>query len=470
MRRGRGWWADTRTHSTEPRTGAGWRPLAVLSLVNLVDQLDQGILRGVLPILEDTWGLSDFELGLLGFVFIFMDVFATIPAGWVADRYRRNRIIGFTLLSWSGLVVIAATSVNYLHLLAARLGTGIGHAVDDPSSTSLLADYYPAHQRGRVFSVQQVMLFVGTGVGLGLGGFVGATLGWRWAFILVGAPSSLVALLAFRLREPRRGESDGHVEPEREQQPIFTDLRAFLVDARRSLISELRFIFSIRTMRYILVGIGTLLFSVTAIGFWLAVYHVRYSGLTVAQATAFTGGMLAVGGLIGTFGGGVIADRVYGRGPQGRITAVVWSILISFSLFLISFNVPNVPARLLIQCLGIVAGASAVPGLRASMMDVVPARSRGMSASAFALITAVFGTALAPPILGILSDLTSLLGAFYIVSPPIVVGALILLRARYTIAEDMQRIVDEIVAAQSAAQADGASTPEGRGSHDESAS
>ena len=103
------------------------------------------------------------------------------------------------------------------------------------------------------------------------------------------------------------------------------------------------------------------------------------------------------------------------------------------------------PLRLGLQFLGVTAAAGAVPGLRASMLDVVPASSRGVGASAFALTSAVFGTALAPPLVGLLSDLTSLVGAFYIVFPPIIVGLLFLLRARRTVEADAAAILTALV-------------------------
>lgn len=79
-------------------------------------------------------------------------------------------------------------------------------------------------------------------------------------------------------------------------------------------------------------------------------------------------------------------------------------------------------------------------------MDVAPMQSRGMSTSAFALISTIFGTALAPPLVGLLSDLTgSLVTAFYIVMPPVIVGALVLRRARFTIADDAQVIIQSIL-------------------------
>ena len=183
-------------------------PLLVMAGVSLVDQIDTAVARGVLPVLEDEWGLSDTQLGLITSVFVVVATIATIPAGWVADHYRRTRVIGWTLLSWSGLILLSATAVNYVNLLVARAIMGVGQAVDDPASTSYLGDSYPARMRGRVFSATQVSFFLGTGIGLALGGWVGETFGWRWAFAVVGLPGAVVAIAAFRLREPRRGEAE----------------------------------------------------------------------------------------------------------------------------------------------------------------------------------------------------------------------------------------------------------------------
>ena len=425
--------------------------MIVLSLVSMVDQVDIAILRGVLPILEDEWGLSDLQLGSLGFSFIFINTIATIPAGWVADHYKRTRVMGWTLVSWSILITFSATAVNYINLLFARAVMGIGQSIDDPTSTSLLADYYPPRIRARVFSLQQISLFVGGGLGLGLGGFVGQQLGWRWAFALIGIPGSLTAILAFRLREPRRGEADlrerygDDLPPEAPIEKRATEglsMRDFLGQAWRELWKEMKVIFGIRTMRYILVGVSALLFTVSGIGYWLAIYHERYSNMTLAQATGFTAAVLAVGGGIGTIFGGSLSDRVYKRSPSLRIVVVVWCSIACAVLFMISFNIPNVPIRLGLQFLGVLAAAGSSPGLRASMLDVTPTESRGVSASAFALASAVFGTALAPPLVGLLSDLTgSLVTAFHIVFPPVIVGLLFLLQARHTIVEDAAKIV-----------------------------
>lgn len=426
--------------------------MIALAMVTLVDAIDVSILRGVLTPIKKDFGLSDLQLGLLGFAFILTNVIASIPAGWMADRYRRNRIIGLTMLTWSGFSVMAAASVNYANLFAARALLGVGQAVDDPASTALLADFYPPRLRGRVFSFQQVTQFIGAAIGLGIGGLVGSLLGWRWAFLIVGTPGLIIALMMFRLREPVRGEAE-HVEafgtpppPAEQRARRSVGMGSFLSVAGQEIIAEVRAIFRIRTMRYLLVGISVLLFTVAGIGYWLAVYHERYSGMTTAQATGGTAAVLGLGGILGTFWGGRLADRLYGSGPTGRITMIGGTIIGSLGLFVLSFNIPFVPARFVLQCLGTFVGAAAVPALRASMTDVVPAASRGMGVSAFSLTSALFGTALAPPIVGALSDATSLLSAFNIVSPIVLIGALIVLRARKTIVEDAQAIFTAVLA------------------------
>ena len=454
--------------------GYAKKPLYVLSAVALVDQVDTSILRGVLSFIKDDFALSDLEVGLLGFAFVFVNAIATIPAGWFADRHSRTRMIGWTLVSWSGLSVLSALAVNFPSMFAARAALGIGQAIDDPCSTSLLTDYYPPSVRGRVFSFQQISVFLGGGIGIGLGALIATHLGWRWSFAIVGVPGSLIAFLCFRLREPRRGEGDeagvrasaaaasvAPVEPTAGLAPgAVTDggatagmsFREFWTEARTSLVAELKMIFGIRTMRYVLVGVGILLFTVSGVGYWLTLYHERYSGMSAAEAAGVTAGTLAIAGIIGTIYGGSAADRVYGSGPAGRIRLVSNAILACGVLFLISLAQPIVPLRIALQFLGVLAISMAFPALRASMMDVVPAENRGVSASAFALTSTVFGTALAPPLIGLLSDLIdSLVGAFYLVTPPILLGSLILRRAQHTIAEDAQAIITKMIERQQAA-------------------
>lgn len=442
-------------------------PLIVMALVALVDQVDVSVARGVLPYLEDEWSLDDTQLGWIVSVFVFVSTLAAIPAGYLADHFRRTRVIGWTLLSWSGLILLSATAVNYLNLLFARAAMGVGQAIDDPASTSYLGDSYPARMRGRVFAFQQVSFFVGGGLGLALGGWIGGTLGWRWAFAIVGVPGALIAFAVFALREPRRGEAE---LPDTMTWEEIAALPPREVDSQHGgealtplqygrlatteLVSQMRMIFGIRTMRFVLVGVAALLFTVSGIGTWLAIYHERYSGMSETEATATTGVLLGLCGLVGTLGGGAFSDRWHHRWMGGRIVIVVWSAVVCAVLFMGSFAVDPVPLRLGLQGLGILLAAGAAPGLRAVMLDVVPPESRGVGASAMALTTSIFGQAMAPVLVGFISDTTgSLVTAFYVVFPPVIGGLLLLLRARHTLADDSQALITAVLEENAALEA-----------------
>ena len=168
--------------------------------------------------------------------------------------------------------------------------------------------------------------------------------------------------------------------------------------------------------------------------------------MTDAQATALTGGVLGIGGLIGTIAGGWFSDRYHHRWKGGRIVIVVWSSVLCAVLFMISFavDVRRAPHRPPVRRDHRRRRRRAGPAGRDDSTWCRPSRAAS-GASAMALTTSVFGTALAPRAGGWISDVTgSLVAAFYIVFPPVILGLLLLLRARHTLEDDAQAIVTAI--------------------------
>src|SRR2546430_13440849 len=80
-------------------------PMWVLGLVIMIDQVDQNIVRGVVTQLKDPaskggLGLNDLQIGLLLSSFIAVNGVISVPAGYLADRWRRTRTIGHTIVAW----------------------------------------------------------------------------------------------------------------------------------------------------------------------------------------------------------------------------------------------------------------------------------------------------------------------------------------------------------------------------------
>jgi MFS family permease len=440
---------DKLADTSKPLLASTW-PMWVLGFVLAVDAADQSILRGVNQLIKSEFHLSDLSVGFLASAFVLVNAIVTIPAGYLADRLHRKRVVGVTIVLWSGITALTGAATNFLQLILIRAALGFGLGITEPSANSMLTDYYPGQQRGRAFSIQQMMTFIGIGVGLGAGGTIGSKFGWRWAFVLIGLPGVLTALFVLRLREPRRGHGDALTmgiassldDKVDERPPLFEHgIATFVSDLVRGLRADIKTIIEIPTMRYVLVGVGVLLFTVSGIGFWLPVYLERFAHLTVTEATNAVGGMIIVGGISGTLAGGRIADRYYGRIAGARVVIPAYAIMIGAVLFTISFLPIPTALVLAIETVGLFVFTLSVPALRAGAGDAIPADLRGAGFAAFSLISIVSGAALAPPLLGYISDLANLRVAFLVCMPLVFLGALILLRARKHLDEDVAKVL-----------------------------
>jgi MFS family permease len=161
----------------------------VLGLVVLVDEIDKSIVRGLIDPLEAHFGVGDFAIGVLLSMQLLFNGIITVPAGYLADRWHRTKAIGTTVVVWSGLSAAGAGATSFGMLVGLRSLLGFGQAVSEPSAASLLGDYYPPERRGKAFSIQMVMLFVGTGVGVALGGALGLAFWWRCWCCRCASPS-----------------------------------------------------------------------------------------------------------------------------------------------------------------------------------------------------------------------------------------------------------------------------------------
>ncbi len=432
----------------------------LLGLVIMVDQIDQNVLRGVASDLQKDLKLSDLQIGLLLSAFVLVNGLISVPAGYLADRFIRTRTVGHTVVAWSGITAATAVMPNFPTLLAVRGALGFGQAITEPCCASLLADYYPAENRGEAFSIQQVLTFVGIGLGVGIGGAAATAWGWRSAFLVVGLPSFLVAVFVYRLKEPKRGAADrmtaGVVEADDDDEPPVSlplfehGFKRFFADMIDGLRADMRTIWNITTMRYALVGVSTLLFTITAAAAALPQFYEKQVGVKSGQAEGILAAIIIVAGVPGVLLGGRLADKLSNRIKGARMAIPAYCLLISNGLFVLSY-IPGMAKALIfgLETLGLFVTVMAVPALRAGLSDAVPAHLRGAGFGAFNLFSVIFGQAAASAIV------FGLAGAFdhnfrtalTIVSPPVFIGALILLRARDHLDADAAKIFEAIVKA-----------------------
>jgi len=182
--------------------------LGVLVLVYVLNFLDRQIPSILAERIKADLHLSDAQLGFLyGTAFaVFYSLFG-IPLGRLADVWNRTRLIAIGLGAWSVMTAVSGLASSFLQLGLARIGVGIGEASAGPAGYSILSDYFPATKRATAVALYQSGIFIGSGLGLGLGGVIVdrwdtawaagtapfGLRGWQVAFFVVGLPGLLLA-------------------------------------------------------------------------------------------------------------------------------------------------------------------------------------------------------------------------------------------------------------------------------------
>ena len=182
----------------------------VLLILNSLDELEAGAMALLAPNIRDTFGVSDGTITFITSVSAAFVVLGAFPMGYLADRYRRAPIVGLSSMAFTGFVFLTGLAVNAFTIFCTRLGAGIAKANTLPVHSSVIADAYPIQVRGRIFAINAM---AGRSVGAIAPVLIGAIVvvaggdeGWRWPFILLGLPVAVVAVLAFRIPEPARGQ------------------------------------------------------------------------------------------------------------------------------------------------------------------------------------------------------------------------------------------------------------------------
>ena len=377
----------------------GRRPALVLAGVGFVDAVDRGILAGVLVQVQADLGVSDVQLGLLDTAYVVAGLLIAVPAGYLADHGRRTRIIGVVLASWAAISAATAAAANFGQLFLARAALGVGETVDDPAARSLVCDYYPARIRSRVFSYLSATPSMGKAVGIALGGAVAAGLGWRWAFLLVGVPGSLLALAVWRLPEPQRGEADGLGEDPLAAAPVRPV--AASMPAARSLFRDWTDALRVPSLRTIVAGLAVTSGSLTGIAFWATAYHQRHSGMSPVEASSITGALILLGVILGALVGGRMGDRARRLSPAAPLwyagAATALGALFIFAS--VQEGLPIWGARVPLQVIAVGLLISVYPPTNALIGEVTPAHVRGTAFSLSRLALTSAG-AVSPPVFG----------------------------------------------------------------------
>lgn len=376
-----------------------WFALGLLFLVSVVNTIDKMLIPALAEPLRLEFELSDSELGfLIGLVFSVAYGLASIPMGILIDRVNRTRLLGILLVSWSLLTLLSARAGSLLGLALCRMGVAAAESGGNPTTLSLISDYFPHEERARAIGIFSANSAIAAVLVYTVAGIIAGEHGWRAVFVLASVPGLILAGLIFvTLREPRRGAF--------ETAPVEHDEQnAGLAEIAKSILGN-------RTLLWVAGAAVFVIIGQAGSGAFTATFFVRLHELSLATAGAITGAIMGLGFAIGTIAGGVVADRAAQRRKGGGVRFIATVTLLAVPFGVIAYTVPVLSVAVVSLFIFQVLGTCFYGATLATILELSPVKIRGSIMTYITLIMNLGGYGLGPQFTGLFSDFFGWLGA-----------------------------------------------------------
>ena len=365
--------------------------LGVLMLAYVANIMDRSVLAILLEPIRHEFHASDAQLGVLGGIaFAFFYSFFGIPIAAWADRSSRRNVLALAVATWSVMTALCGAATNFLQLLLARIGTGVGEAGGSPPSHSLIADYFAPARRGTALSLYAMAVPIGGMLGAFLGGWCSQIYGWRVAFLLVGLPGVAIALLVWlTVAEPTRGASEGARAPE----------------AAPGFAATARYLWRCRSFRHLTLAAGMHAIVVYGASQWTASFLLRAHQLGSGAAGTWLA-LLQGAGLVGTLLGGLLSDALSRRSGDPRwylwVPAAATVGCLPFQL--LGYQSAVLAVALACFAVSAMLGATFFGPSFSVTQSLAPPRMRAVAASLLLFVQTMVGLGIGPWAVGLISD------------------------------------------------------------------
>lgn len=378
--------------------------MVILLIIYILNFVDRQVINILAEPIKNELGLMDWQLGLMtGLAFAVFYTFLGLPIARLAERSNRPNIIAASLVVWSGFTALSGLAQNFVHLILARIGVGIGEAGCTPAAHSLISDYVPKEKRASALAFYSMGTPLGSLVGLAVGGLVADAYGWRAAFIVCGLPGILLAAVAFfTLIEPRAKAAIGHAKVAAAKVLPYTEALKILATKRT----------------FALVAIAAAIKAFVGYGhapFTASFFFRNHTEEIAAAASVFglqSGGFLGLalgivgglGGALGAFLGGMIADKFAKSDFRGWMSVPAIASVVSIPIFVVAMQTNIGLLAISILTINAILGSLWYGPVYATAQSVAPAHVRATASAVMLFVINLIGLGLGPLIVGLMSD------------------------------------------------------------------
>jgi MFS family permease len=366
--------------------------LGLLTVVYVFNFLDRQVVNILGEAIITDLGLSDVQFGMLSGI-AFAVIYATLgmPIARWADAGVRRNIIALAITVWSGMTALCGMAQNFWQLFLIRTGVGIGEAGGSPPAHSIISDIFPANRRATALSIYSLGIYGGILIGYAAGGYLASAFNWRIAFVIVGLPGLLLALMVrFLIHEPPRGlaESRADVKP-----AAFGDV--------------LNILWTRKCFRHIAMGCALHAFVTYGLSAFMPIFLMRVHAMPIEQVGVILGLVAGIGGMLGTYGGGYLSDKLANRSGEQRwhIWVPLISTIAAIPFYWLSLMTAGdgVTAAITWFIPSVVAGMYLGPCLGMTH-SLVGLRMRAQASAILFFVLNLIGLGIGPMAAGLLSD------------------------------------------------------------------
>ncbi|CAN7538733.1 MFS transporter [Phenylobacterium sp. LjRoot219] len=364
--------------------------LFVLTLVGVCSSTDRAIITTVLEPVKLEFGLSDGQLGLLsGLAFASTYTLVILPAGALADRVNRRKLIAAALAAWSLLTLLCGAAQNFVQLLAARMGVGAGEAGGHAATLSSVGDLFPPERRATAISIYYLNAPAAALLAGAVGGLVTAAHGWRAAMVAAALPGLLLSLVLLFCRDiPREGSEHAKTAADA---------------AAPSFGEALRFVGRQRALIHLIIGVALVTTIISGQGAFSYAFFMREHGMSLRTLGPLLGISSAAILTVVLLSSGMLADRLAKRDPGLRLWLIVAVLLVATPAVMLSYLLPQPYALALYLVHVLVTGVWQGPAF-ATAQNLAPPQMRATLASIMLLVNGLVGVGLGPVLTGFVSD------------------------------------------------------------------
>lgn len=369
------------------RRDSPWLALILLAAIGTVGFIDRIVVNVLVEPIKGEFGLTDTQVSLMATAFTVLNIGAGLIVARFAERVRRLTLISAGTLLWSAATAACGWAASWTHLLAARMGVGLGEAIGLPSNQSVVSDYFPPNRRGLAISVLLLAPPIGAFIGFVGGGWIAQEFDWRFTFLIAAVPGLLLGVVAWLfIAEPPRGRHD-----------------AVKGDAVPPMSEVLRRLFVLASARNLVIGSGLAAMLGFGLNYFFTSLMIRKFELGLAEAGLYSGLIASLPAALSVIGSGWLADRLSARSPAAYALIPAVCLLAGGPLYVLAITRESLPLLLALISMTAFLTFGYLGVTYAALQNLMHPRMR---VTASAVLNVVYGvaSAIGPLLLGGLSD------------------------------------------------------------------